>query len=92
MRNTFTTWKNVDGSVSSDVRSQLQKIKAADSPLIKNNAAELADALTDLVFACMGTGAQNLPSFGYAVHTLGKAGIKFNISSLERRKFRRLVF
>lgn len=85
----FVTWKNMDGTISSDQRTQLSRIKSANSKLIYNNAPELADALIDLVCASIGTEIQDCPSFGYAVHVLSNSGIKMNINSPERRKNRR---
>lgn len=85
----FTTWKNMDGTISSDKRSQLDRIKSSNSKLVYNNAPELADALIDLVLAAIRTGIRNTASFGYAVHVLGNSGIKINLNSPERRKNRR---
>lgn len=84
------TWKNADGSMCSDARGQLQKIKAAKSDKIKNNAAELADALLDLVVVCSGSNVRDSSAFGYAVYTLGEAGIKVSMSGMvDRRAFKR---
>lgn len=85
----FVTWKNMDGSVSSDQRTQLGRIKSANSKLIYNNAPELADALIDLVLAAIRTDIRDTSSFGYAVHVLANSGIKINLNSPCRRKHRR---
>ncbi len=82
----IVTWKNPDGSVSSDCRTQLEKIKASKNPKVKENAEELADALIDIVYASFGTPVQNAGSLGYALHVLGKAGIKIMCPSADRRR------
>lgn len=85
----FVTWKNMDGTISSDQRTQLSRIKSANSKVIYNNAPELCDALIDLVCATIGTEIQDCPSFGYAVHVLANSGVKINLNSPCRRKHRR---
>ncbi len=85
----FTTWTNMDGTTTSCTRSQLAKLRDVNSPLIKANAEELADALIDLV--CSTGSIKEVyysASFGYAMHILKKTKI-FISPDGERRKYRR---